>query len=72
MFKLYGEEVPISFPQDVLDPRISSYQKNNSDPVKNNSEKAFEKAQPNFVMKPCKKLPDNPTSVHPVQLFNQE
>jgi len=44
MFKLYGEEVPISFPQDVLDPRISSYQKNNSDPVKNNSEKAFEKA----------------------------
>jgi len=27
--------------------------------------------QPDFVMKPCKKLPSNPTSVHPVQLFNE-
>lgn len=43
MFKLYGEEVPISIPTDVLDPRISTYQKDR-DPVKNSSEKAFEKA----------------------------
>ncbi len=52
MFKLYGEEVPISIPQDVLDPKLSSYQhQKNPVPVKNNSEKAqkhyykvFEKA----------------------------
>lgn len=44
MFKLYGEEVPISIPQDVLDPKLSSYQQQkNPDPVKNNSEKALGK-----------------------------
>jgi len=67
LFKLFNDWQSRGFALPMMNPPKQQQQQQNQ--VKAN--KGENQQQGDFVMSPCKKLPDDPTSKHPVMLINE-